>query len=191
METVSMHPEVAVPQAKRYKELVETKTSRVIKVSAERLWEIVGAGFADAHVWSSGLDHSEGSGEPRFEGAVCNERYCEVNVKGFNKISETLVEYDDFQRTLTYVAHSGLPGFVIHAQNTWRIISVSPNESRFEMRIVMRLKPLMGMLAGGAFRKNLNKTIDGVIDDLSIYAETGRISAAKQARLDYLARKKK
>ena len=48
----------------------------------------------------------------------------------------------------------------------------------------------MGTLMGGMFRKNLNNTIDSVIDDLTYYAENGRISAAKQARLAYLAKKK-
>jgi len=45
----------------------------------------------------------------------------------------------------------------------------------------------MGAMMGGMFKKKLNTTIDGVISDLKIYAETGEISTEKKERNEKLA----
>lgn len=188
METVSLNaPSKA---AKRYKEVIQTKVSPIMHASPAAIWEIIGPGFADVHRWSTALDYSSGSGEPTLEGATCSERYCELNAQGFDKISEKLVIYDEFNRTLAYRAHHGLPGFITFAQNRWRVLDAGQGQSQLEMTLTMRLKPLLGTLIGPFFQRYLNKTIDSVMADLKIFAETGEISAAKKARLAELARKK-
>ena len=105
----------------------------------------------------------------------------------FSKISEELIEYSDSDRVLAYGAKEGLPGFVLMAQNRWEIIEVGPGQSQIRMTITMHMKPFMGTLMGGMFRKNLNNTINGVMEDLKIYAETGTISEAKRQRVADLA----
>jgi len=62
----------------------------IINVPATELWEMIGPGFIEVYKWSSNVDHAEGKGTSSFEGAVCHERFCDVNVKGFSKISEIL-----------------------------------------------------------------------------------------------------
>ena len=114
------------------------------------------------------------------EGATCSERACDLNAKGFNNISETLVEYSNEQRLLKYEVRDGLPGFVTYGSNRWKIVEIGPNESQLEMTITMHLKPVMGILMGGVFKKNLINTIDTVVDDLKIFAETGQISDQKR-----------
>lgn len=172
---------------KKNKEIKQTRMSEVINVSANDVWKIVGPGFEDAWKWSTAVDHSEGSGEAQFDGATCNERYCEINAKGFNKINESLVEYSDADQILAYQVNAGLPGFVTYVQNRWRIVEVGPGQCQLEMTITMRMKPFMGTLMGGMFRKNLDKTISGVMRDLKVYAETGEISEEKKKRMDRLA----
>jgi len=52
----------------------------IIDVPASELWEMVGPGFVEVYKWSSNVDHAEGQGTSKFEGAACNERFCDVNV---------------------------------------------------------------------------------------------------------------
>ena len=80
-----------------------------------------------------------------------------------------------------------MPSFVVFAQNRWEILEAGPGQSRIRMTITMRMKPFMGTIMGGMFRKNLNKTLDGAIEDLKIYAETGVVSEEKRQRIEKLA----
>jgi hypothetical protein len=176
-------------QSPRTKEVQQTRLSEVINIPASKLWEIVGPGFADAHVWSTAIDHSLGKGAGKFEGATCSERYCEVNASGFDKIQESLTSYDAKAQTFSYNAHTGLPSFVSFAENLWEVVDLGNGKSQIKMTITMRMKPFMGFLMGGMFRRNLNKTLSSVMQDLKIYAETGEISAAKKARMAYMAKK--
>ena len=64
----------------------EVQREIIINASAAELWEMVGPGFVEVYKWSSNVDHATGKGEGKFDGAVCDERFCDVNVKGFSKI---------------------------------------------------------------------------------------------------------
>lgn len=174
----------------KFKEIKETKTSGIFEASADQVWQIVGPGFDKAATWSRAVDHATTSGSPAFDGASCSNRTCELNASGFDRISETIIEYDPSERRLGYSVDSGLPGFVIYMANNWRIHEVSPNQSRVEMTVTIHLKPLMGTLMGNLFKKNVNKVLDEAIEDLKIYAETGEISQAKQKRLAELEHNK-
>lgn len=111
-----------------------------INVSADQLWEMVGPGFIDVYKWSSNVDHAEGKGQSDFEGAVCSERFCDVNVKGFSKISEELTKYDRKRMSLAYEVKDGMPGFVVRAVNDWTVIPVDANHSKLVMKAEFRSK---------------------------------------------------
>lgn len=174
----------------KVKEIKKTKVSMVFNASADSVWEIIGPGFSEVSKWSRAVDHAATSGTPDFEGASCSIRSCDLNASGFSKISETIIEFDAEKRSVGYTVDTGLPGFVTYMANNWRIIKVGPNQSKAEMTITMRLKPFMGFLMGGLFKKNVNKVLDEVIEDLKIYAETGQISEAKRKRIAKLAKKR-
>lgn len=176
----------AETQAK-YKVLMMTKQSEIINVSADDLWEIVGLGFENAGVWSTAVDHSVGSGKAEFEGATCSERACDLNASGFSKIKEILTMYNEKAQELKYEVTEGNPGFVVLASNHWKVIKVGENQSRLEMTITMHLKKFMGTLMGGMLKRNINKLIPTIFDDLKIYAETGQISEQKKKRMAKLA----
>ena len=167
----------------------ELEKEIVINVPAEELWEMVGPGFEEVYKWSSNVDHSEGSGTSLFEGATCSERACNVNVKGFSKINETLTKYDQNQMVLAYEVNDGMPGFVTKAANEWTVIPVNDYQSKLVMKAVFGSKGLMGTLMNGMMKKKMSKTLDTVLQDAKIYAETGQISGAKQKRVEQLARK--
>lgn len=58
-----------------------------------------------------------------------------------------------------------------------------------ELTITMHLKPLMGAIMGGMFKKNLSNLIDSALEDLQVYAETGKPSQRKLDRIAKLAMK--
>lgn len=189
MATIALNQETQVKT--KSKELKQSKTSGIINVDAYKIWEIIGPGFNDVSNWSRAVDHATTSGKPAFEGASCSNRACDLNASGFNKISETIIEYSESQYKLGYTVDEGLPGFVLYMANHWQVIKVGPNQSKLQMNITARMKPLIGFLMGGMFRKNINKVLEEIIEDLKIYAETGKISEAKRKRIEQLKKKAK
>jgi len=169
----------------------ELKKEIIIDVSSEELWEMVGPGFVDVYKWSSNVDHASGSGKPEFEGAVCSQRSCDVNVKGFNKISERLTNYDQEQMTLAYAVEEGMPGFVTKAENQWTVIPIDASHSKLVMAAAFESKGIMGALTKGMMKKKMSETLDTVLQDAKIYAETGQISPAKRERIEEIKRKQK
>ncbi len=162
-----------------------------IHVSADELWEMVGPGFVDVYKWSSNVDHAEGKGNSPFEGAVCDERFCDVNVKGFSKISEKLVNYDEEAQKLSYKINSGMPGFVTHAQNNWSIVAIDDTHSKLVMNAEFEVKGFMGNLMKGTMKKQMTKTLETVLQDAKVYLETGNVSEAKAKRIEQLDKKRK
>lgn len=161
----------------------------IINVSADKLWEIVGPGFVEVYKWSSNVDHAEGKGTSEFKGAVCDERFCDVNVKGFSSISEKLTYYNEGEMSLTYEVQNGMPNFITQAKNNWVVVPISENQSKLIMRAGFRSKGVMGFLMNGMMKKKMNETLETVLNDAKVYAETGNISVAKQERIDELKSK--
>jgi len=135
----------------------------VQNVSAEELWEMVGPGFVEVYKWASNVDHATGKGKSKFEGAVCNERFCDVNVKGFNKISEIVTKYNDEKMNLAYTVNSGMPGFVNKAENDWKVVALDNGKSKLVMNANFEVKGLMGFLMKGMMKKQMNKTLDVIL----------------------------
>ncbi len=161
-----------------------------INIAADSLWDFIGPGFIEVYKWSSNVDHAEGSGLAEFDGAVCSERYCDVNVKGFNKISERLIKYHQDKQYLAYEVTDGMPSFVTHASNEWSVHPHSVNQSILRMQANFKSKGILGALMNGLMKKKMNDTLETVLNDAKIYLETGEISAAKQKRIDHLAKKR-
>ena len=162
-----------------------------INVPADQLWEMVGPGFVDVYKWASSVDHAEGSGTPEFDGAACSERVCNVNVKGFSKISEKLTKYDATNMNLAYEVQDGMPGFVTRAANDWTVVPVNDHQSKLVMKAQFRSKGLMGSMMNGMMKKKMYATLEQVLGEAKLYAETGQLSDEKQKRMAQLAKKQK
>ena len=174
--------------SKKHKEVKMSKPV-TINVSADALWEIIGPGFADAGKWSTAVDHSAGHGNGKFEGATCDTRSCDLSAKGFDSINERITEYDISNRTLAFDVIEGMPGFVTYMNNRTVVTELGEGKSKAELQITMHMKPFMGLLLGGMLKKNLNNLLDSALDDLKVFAETGKPSARKQSRMKKLASK--
>ena len=141
-----MNMEATVKNESKVKVIKQTKVSPLIAASADRIWEIIGPGFDQVSTWSRAVDHAETSGKPVFEGASCSNRACDLNASGFNKISETIIEYNELDRRLGYTVDTGLPGFVVYMANNWQVIPAGGSHCKVQMTITMKLKPLMGAI---------------------------------------------
>ena len=172
----------------KYKEVKMSK-SLVVNVSANDLWQIVGPGFAEADKWSTAVDHSVGHGEGKFDGATCDTRSCDLSAKGFSSVNERITEYNDSNRTMSFDVFEGMPGFVTYTNNRTVITDLGEGQSQAELQITMHMKPFMGWLLGGMLKKNLSNLIDSALDDLKVFAETGKPSGRKQARMKKLSAK--
>ena len=166
------------------------KVSReiTIDVSSATLWNMIGPEFENAYVWASSVDHSVGGGQPEFDGATCSERFCDVNAKGFSKISERLTIYSDEDMNLAYAVTEGMPGFITHAENNWKVVPLGENRSKLVMKADFRLKGLMGSLMKGMMKSKMEKLLDTVLNDAKVYAETGQVSEIKKERQEKLAK---
>ncbi|MFY0627163.1 MAG: SRPBCC family protein [Reichenbachiella sp.] len=169
----------------------EVQKEITINVPASQLWEMVGPGFTEVYKWSSNVDHSVGKGTAEFEGAVCSERHCDLNVKGFSSINEKLTKYDDARMNLAYEVNDGMPGFVTKAVNDWTVVAVSDTQSKLIMKGEFGIKGIMGFMMNGMMEKKMNETLETVLEDAKIYAETGMISITKQERITSLDKKSK
>lgn len=165
------------------KEIKLNFKSDPINVSTDELWKHVGPGFADIYKWSVTIDHSTGSGNSEFEGAACDIRGCDINAKGFNKVSEKLDYYDEEKKALSYVVLDGLPGFVKLARNSWQVQRYENNLSVLEIKATIQLGGVVGWLMSGMMKTNISKAINSTLRDLKIYAETGKVSKEKAARI--------
>jgi hypothetical protein len=168
---------------------VKMSKSIVTNVSADNLWQIIGPGFAEASKWSTAVDHSIGHGEGKFEGATCDTRSCDLSAKGFSSVNERITEYDASNRTMAFDVFEGMPGFVTYTNNRTVISDLGGGQSQAELKITMHMKPFMGWLLGGMLKKNLNNLIDSALDDLKVFAETGKPSSRKQERMKKLSAK--
>jgi len=104
-----------------------------VNVSADKLWEIIGPGFAKAGEWSSAIDHSTSFGEGQFEGAVCDTRSCDLSAKGFTSVDERITEYDDANQTMAFDVYQGMPGFVTQMNSRHIITDEGDGKSKDEI----------------------------------------------------------
>ena len=165
------------------------KKEIIINSPAENVWEMVGPGFTNVHHWASNVDHAMGKGTSSIEGASCDVRHCQVSVKGFDKISERLTDYNNEDRTLTYEVINGMPGFIALAQNKWKVAAKNEGQSILMMEAEFQLKGVIGLLMKRIMKGKMSDTLDIVLNDAKYYAEHGTASPAKLRRLEKIRKK--
>ncbi len=165
---------------------MEIKKEIIINRSVQDVWEVLGNQFTTAHKWARGLTHSEGYGEPKFEGAECSNRTCEV--PGFGTIQEHIKKFDAKNHVLAYEVVKGFPGFITKALNTWSLSKIG-DRTKVSMHLEMQTNGFKGAVMGPIMKMQINKMVAGVIEDLKVYVETGQPSLFKQKELDKHRRK--
>ena len=143
----------------------------IINAPAQRVWEINGLGFTEIGLWSRGVQQSRPISGPPPSGAPARGRVCEV--AGFGEIHETIHRFDAANRSITLTVDAGLPFFVKRSEFTSRVSVLSETQCRFEVSQTMEVSIFPGGLLLPILRRKIAKTVQTILDDLRIYAESG------------------
>ena len=92
---------------------------------------------------------------------------------------------------LAYEVFDGMPGFITKAKNDWTVVAIDENSSKLVMKAIFRSKGIMGAMMNGMMKKKMTETLDNVLNDAKIYAETGKISEMKAKRIAEIQKKSK
>jgi hypothetical protein len=71
---------------------------------------------------------------------------------------------------------------VVMATNTWTHVK-DGDGAKITMEVNMQLKGLMGMIMKGPLKKNMSKILKQNLEELKVYAETGKVHERKQKLL--------
>ncbi|MEM9372532.1 MAG: SRPBCC family protein [Planctomycetota bacterium] len=149
-----------------------------IDTPVDRVWDIVGPGFTDADRWACSIDRSEPhDGERRCDSSPFTGRVCETSI---GTVNETVLEYDDIRRRLSYEAYAeSMPGFVRRLINTWRVAGTDHGTTQVEMQLAVELAAPFNFVLGPLMRWRLGRILRQALRDLKHFAETSEPSLAK------------
>lgn len=179
---ISFNTQIMAQKTKKYKIIKRNLSSEIINVSADSLWAIAKE-FDKTAEWTSTLNHSYANDAPKHTGATCSSRTCETSFGNGNKVIEELVLFDEDKRELSYDLIEGVPGFITFVNNHWKIIEIGPEQCKLEMEVTMHMKKFAGFFFSAAIIKQMTKQVNIVLEELKIYAETGKVSEKKRKQL--------
>ncbi|MEM6436919.1 MAG: SRPBCC family protein [Cyanobacteria bacterium P01_D01_bin.115] len=160
--------------------IVEVEKSTIINVPVERLWKVSADEFEHIDRWDGNVKTSHPSSDAivnaPVEGRVCN-------LYGGGRTVERFVELDDSKYTFVYEITEGLPGFVISARNTWIHEAIAGNKTQLTMRVVMRVKGLLGRIMQCPMKLQMGKVLSNAQEELKHYIETGQPHPRKRKKM--------
>jgi len=162
---------------------IEISKKAVINVSADRLWSILADDFDKIGEWARGVDSSGPNTDAAVpEGANVGGRVCQA--PGFGAIKETFTSFDPVERSFSFEATaSKLPTFVRNVTNRTLVTSLGPEQSEVQLRTTADTPGVRGALVKPIIARKLSGGLDTFLEDLKIFAETGKISSEKSKAL--------
>jgi hypothetical protein len=166
-------------------EVINSNKEISINISAEKLWEIIGPGFAEYDKWATIVDHAEGKGNSDLEGAPHDERVCSVNngQPGPNEVTEKVLDYSDEGMNLKYEAIQGMPPMMAYATNQMTVVSNSDSTSKLVVNMEWGINGPMNDEMNTMMQGGMTSTMDVFLNDAKVYAETAMLSDSKQLRV--------
>ena len=154
-----------------------------INVSADRLWSILADDFDKIGEWARGVDSSAPNTSAEVpDGAAVGGRVCQA--PGFGAINETFTQFDPQQRTYAFKATaSKIPNFVTNLTNHTAVKAIGPDRAEVQLRITADTHGLRGAMVKPIMTRKFNGAIDGLVEDLTIFAESGQVSSQKTKAL--------
>jgi hypothetical protein len=164
-----------------------------IDAPADRVWEVIGPGFARIGEWASVIPASApvpvpaatpGPGAGLNAAAAPPEpgRVCTTGSRMLPQVTELLVAYDPAGRTLTYEA-SGMPAFVTLARNTWTVIPDGESACLVTLDARFQARGVPGLLARWVIAIQARRNARLLQADLRHYLKHGAPSPRKQRQL--------
>ncbi|OLB66899.1 MAG: hypothetical protein AUI10_01475 [Actinobacteria bacterium 13_2_20CM_2_72_6] len=166
--------------------MTELSTDLIVAAPADAVWDVIAHRFDRIGDWATAIPASTAlppptTGPPPTAAPVAG-RVCQTGVRLAPRVTETLIAYDEGQRTLTYRA-SGLPAFVTMARNTWTVSPLDPHRSRVSLRARFDTRGVLGLIGRWAILAQVRRTSRHLAEDLRHYVETGAPSPRKQRQL--------
>ena len=162
---------------------MEITKNAIVNVSADRLWSILADDFDKIGEWARGVDSSgPNTGAAIPEGASVGGRVCQA--PGFGAINETFTSFDPVGRSYAFEATaSKIPSFVRDLTNHTLVKSLGAEQSEVQLRITADTPGVRGALVKPIMSRKFSKGLDGVLEDLKIFAESGKILSEKTKAL--------
>jgi hypothetical protein len=162
---------------------IEISKNAVINVSADRLWSILADDFDKIGEWARGVDSSGPNTDAAVpEGASVGGRVCEV--PGFGAINETFTSFDPDERSYSFGATaSKIPSFVRNLTNHTLVKELGPEQSEVQLKLTADTSGVRGALIKPVMTRKFSRAIDAVLEDLEVFAESGKISSEKSKAL--------
>ncbi|PRX53987.1 SRPBCC family protein [Flagellimonas meridianipacifica] len=170
-EKVASNEKIATKDAKMKKKVVSFEIVQEIDAPVDRVWEVIGEGFADIANSNPDCPKSEWfQGHTKAELGAKRIMYMKENEKKYfiDKIAKW--EPENHHITIEVIKKKGFP---INADYTWvnmDATSMGPNKTRLKIRMNYLTKPrlLKGMAKG-----NLKKTFQRYAYAIDYHSETG------------------
>jgi Polyketide cyclase / dehydrase and lipid transport len=161
---------------------MNTTLSRRITIaaSADAVWEVVGRQFDRIGEWATVIPAS--APDPAAAGHVdapVPGRVCQTGIRLVPQVSETIIAYDEADRSLTYQA-AGMPAFVTVACNTWRVTRLDARHAQVTFAGQFQTRGLIGRLARRVILFQIRRKGRHLLDDLKHYVEHGTPSPRKR-----------
>ncbi len=169
---------------------VNASSEIVINTPIDDVWQLLAVEFGDIGKWASGVDASEGSGDP-INGSICSERACKISATGFNDTKERIIIYDKEGYLLKYTLFHGLPGFVKDAFNTWQLFPKDDSTTLLKVHTEMRATGIMGTLMKGFMTQSTQKVLNAMCEELKYYLENNSPHPIKVKAIEKFNRKNK
>ena len=162
---------------------IEISKNAIVNVSADRLWSILADDFDRVGEWASGVASSGPNTDAAIpEGASVGGRVCQV--PGLGAVNEAFTSFHPVERSFSFEATaSEIPSFVRNLTNHTVVKSLGPEQSEVQIRSTADTIGLRGALVKPVMTRQFSRAIDGVLEDLKIFAESGKISSQKTKAL--------
>jgi hypothetical protein len=164
-------------------------THLAIDAPAGQVWQVIGPGFARIGDWATTIPASAAipvpapaAATPVAYRAPVLGRTCRTGTRLVPDITETLTDYDEDRRTLTYQA-GGLPAFITSARSTWTVTPTGETTCRITVTGRFQTRGVLGLVGCWAILAQARLTARHLQADLSHYIKHGVPSPRKQRQL--------
>ena len=154
-----------------------------LNVPASKAWEILGRNYENIGDWATVIPESapRNTRTGELEGRTCSSSYGDVK--------EIITNWNEEKMTYSYEA-DGLPAMFKKGGNVWSVTPLGANQSKVSMVLDMEMAAIPGLLMGWMIKPKMSKDMDGLMDDLKHYAETGTPHPKKVKSLEKWNRRK-
>jgi len=153
----------------------------IVDAPLEAVWQILAERFEKIDQWSSGVPGSHVADVAGVAGAPISGRVCKSSWRGFDDVTETIVEYGEDPHFFKYTA-SGTPAWMGVASNTWYAKPIDETKTLVYFEPAIEPAGWIGRLVVPMFIRFARSIATDTLDDLKIFVETGQPSERKRKK---------